>query len=118
MASMIDASTVANAKTERRVELNRSLDFISNEVRKASSLVENAEGAADPASFSTPGATSPTKVLMLNLPNAAAPVVYYVAQPSSGNWSGPRVVYRWGPKFDAMVTTRTWEIHLLGKVSL
>jgi hypothetical protein len=116
MASMIDSSTVANSKSERRVELNRSLDFISSEVRQAQSIVTDAAGAADPTDFSNAGVTgTATKVLMVNLPNAGAPVVYYIATPRNNTWAGPKVVYRWGPKFnasgdyDSIGTPSNWE---------
>jgi hypothetical protein len=124
MAAMIESSTVANSKSERSTELNRSLDFISNEVRQASSIVANAEGAANPSgpipgstttwSFSPVG-SSATKVLMATLPGASAPVVYYIATPPANSWAGPKVVYRWGPKFNArggyegLANPATWE---------
>jgi hypothetical protein len=107
VAAMIDSSTTANAKSERRVEMNRSIDFIATEVRGATSIVKNVSTAAVPTDF----APDPTKVdvstvqkvLMVNVPGTEdnKPIIYYVAKPLDGNWKGPRVVYRWGPAFDS-----------------
>jgi hypothetical protein len=106
IAAMVDASTTANAKSERRVEMNRSLDFIATEVRGADSIVNNVATATTPAAFSPDSTQVDTstvqKVLMLNVPGTSGntPVIYYIAKPTDGNWKGPMVIYRWGPAFD------------------
>jgi hypothetical protein len=107
VAAMIDSSTTANSKTERRVEMNRAIDFIATEVRGATSIVKDVSTATVPTAFS-PDSTkvdvsTVQKVLMINVPGTASdtPIIYYVAKPVDGNWKGPRVVYRWGPAFDS-----------------
>jgi len=107
VAAMIDSSATANAKSERRVEMNRSIDFIATEVRGANSIVKNVSTATVPTAF-VPDSTkvdvsTVQRVLMINVPGAASntPIIYYVAKPVDGNWKGPRVVYRWGPAFDS-----------------
>jgi hypothetical protein len=108
VASMMDASTTSNAKSERRVEINHSLDFISSEIKVASQIDENGHSKTDAeiSSNFTPSSeqvdtTTVSKALVLTLPGLDTPVVYYSAQPVSGKWSGPRVVYRWGPALNS-----------------
>lgn len=86
-------------ETDRRVELNRALDFIADEVRQAKPIATDAS-----ANLSTiaPGfdATDKTPVLTLQIPDVKQRVIYYIASPSSTSvWSGPKVIYRWGPHF-------------------
>jgi hypothetical protein len=108
VASMMDASTTSNAKSERRVEINHSLDFISSEIKVASQIDENGHSKTDAeisSNFTPPSeqvdTTTVSKALVLTLPGLDTPVVYYSAQPVSGKWSGPRVVYRWGPALNS-----------------
>jgi hypothetical protein len=102
VSNMIGASNASNARSDRRAEQNRSLDFIASEVRESTALVNDAENAANPSGF-TPVSSDAVKVLMVNTAaTGSTPVVYYVATPPAGTWKGPRVVYRWGPSFDAV----------------
>lgn len=99
--SIISYSKTSHSKSDRRVELNRALDFIASEVREASAINVDSQ----PVEFS-PAATeidpaSVQNVLLLNLQELPRPVIYYLAAPASTNktWRGPKVVYRWGPTF-------------------
>jgi hypothetical protein len=101
MANIISYSKTSSSKSDRRIELNRALDFIASEVREASAINIDPQ----PTEFS-PAATeidpaSVQNVLVLNLQELPRPVIYYLAAPASTNktWRGPRVVYRWGPIF-------------------
>jgi hypothetical protein len=101
VSNMIGTSTASNARSDRRAELSRSLDFISAEIRESTGIEKNTATAATPASFSALGSGA-KKVLMINTAaTGSTPIIYYVATPAAGNWKGPRVVYRWGPAFDA-----------------
>jgi hypothetical protein len=125
LSNMVTASTASNARSDKRAEQNRSLDFIASEIRESTSLVKDAQNAANPSGSSptytfTPLGSGATKVLMVNTATASAPVVYYVATPPSGSWKGPRVLYRWGPTFDAATgnysnasTPGTWTSEIL-----
>jgi hypothetical protein len=103
LATMIDANKLSNAKSERRVEMNRSLDFISNEIRSATEIPSNLSTAV-PAAFNPPATqvdtSSVTKVLAIEN-GWSDPIVYYSATPVSGKWAGPKAIYRWGPKFNS-----------------
>lgn len=87
------------AETERRVELNRALDFIADEVRQAKPIAKNASAdlSTIASNFSSSGKTP---VLTLQIPGVSQRVIYYIAS-SSSPWLGPNVVYRWGPNFNA-----------------
>ena len=83
-----------------RYELQRTLGFIGNEVQMAESVnpcPPDFNGASTPAS----GSINPYPVLSLTMPIASGltePIIYYVAAPPiSSPWSGPLVIYRWGP---------------------
>jgi hypothetical protein len=126
LSSMVTASTASNARSDKRAEQNRSLDFVAAEIRESTSLVKDAQNAANPSGSSptsytfTPLGSGAIKVLMVNTATASAPVVYYVATPPAGAWKGPRVLYRWGPTFDAATgnysnatTPGTWTSEVL-----
>jgi hypothetical protein len=103
VSSMIASSNASSARSDRRAELNRSLDFISSEIRESTSLEKDVAAATTPAAFApATGSSGARKVLMVNTAaTGSTPVIYYVATPPAGTWKGPRVVYRWGPAFDA-----------------
>lgn len=95
LVSILTSSQVANAQNERRTELNRSLEFVSAEVRQA----EKVEATSTlPSEFTLP--TGATLALKLFPVGSTTPVIYYVASPSPSDntWRGPNVVYRWGPQ--------------------
>jgi Tfp pilus assembly protein FimT len=118
MANMITSSKTNASQTERRVELNRSLDFISTEAKQASKI----NSAVAPAEFSTSQSsteidkTTVKEILRLTIPGLSQPIVYYTATPATTNkvWRGPVVLYRWGPPFDGngaytnITTTSSW----------
>lgn len=89
----------AEDETSRRVELNRALDFIADEVRMSKSITLDASTVA----FTTEaGATNVQKILALQVSGVSNPIVYYIASPPTNSvWSGSRVIYRWGPDLDS-----------------
>ncbi len=97
--SVLSRSQINNVQGERRKELNRSLDFITTEIRHASTVL-----AADTSDLKNlpSGISDPVAVLRLVNPALSEPVVYYTAKPTAGNkaWRGPKVIYRWGPSID------------------
>jgi type II secretory pathway pseudopilin PulG len=98
-----NGNKVAKSETERRVEFNRALDFMADEIRQAKPI---ATDASDDLSVLAPGfdSTNKTPVLTLQIPGVSQRVIYYVAaKPSTGSdaaYFGPNIVYRWGPSFD------------------
>jgi prepilin-type N-terminal cleavage/methylation domain-containing protein len=92
----------AESETLRRTELNRALDFITEEIRIAKKIELNAATATG-YTF-TPQGSDVQKILALEVPTAGGSsrkVVYYIATPPATSvWSGPKVIYRWGPEFN------------------
>jgi hypothetical protein len=103
VTNMTALSRSSAAQNERRVELNRALDFIATEIRQASKI--NGDNVPLPAEFNSPAnaevdALQP--VLTLALQDLPHPIIYYIASPKPGvkTWLGPKMIYRWGPAFD------------------
>ncbi|MGF1604456.1 MAG: type II secretion system protein J [Thermosynechococcaceae cyanobacterium] len=102
LASIISSSTDSGNQNERRVELNRSLEFIAAEVRQAQRIEPDADldlGTRAANFDSNFLANGKVPVLTLEIPGVNQRVIYYVAA-ANGPWRGPQVVYRWGPRFD------------------
>jgi len=101
LGSIMEANAKADDQTTRRIEINRALDFISDEVRQAQSIATNASASGITYTVAS-GVTSAQPILALTVPGVPNPIVYYVANPQSNSiWSGPRVIYRWGPTLNA-----------------
>jgi prepilin-type N-terminal cleavage/methylation domain-containing protein len=83
-----------------RYEVQRALSFIGNEVQMAEQI--NPCPLA-PGEFYTPANNSSAHypIISLTMPTTSGltqPIVYYVAAPPKNSpWSGPLVIYRWGP---------------------
>lgn len=99
LVSLLSSSQVANAQNERRTELNRSLEFISAEVREADTIEKDASAATLPSGFTLP-ADGENVLMLYPEGNSSTPIIYYVASPTDNTWKGPKVVYRWGPQFN------------------
>lgn len=80
-------------KINARNEAARAIEFISDELRRAQSVID-----IDSPTFVSPTANVSKEDirLALNIPGIANPVIYSVA-PATGDWQGPLVVSRWGP---------------------
>ncbi len=96
LASMLSSSSDSSAQNERRIELNRSLEFIAAEVRQAERIEPNAQDLSDAPGFN---ASNKQPVLTLKIPGVDQRVIYYVAD-VGGIWQGPKAIYRWGPDFN------------------
>jgi hypothetical protein len=116
VSSMIGSSNASNARSQSRVEMNRSLDFITAEIKKSKGLIPDVNATTLTPALTIPSRFATTKssiidgtatnVLMIDINTPATgtsrpPVIYFVGTPKSGLWKGPRVLYRWGPKFNA-----------------
>ncbi len=90
----------AAADRASRYELQRALGFIGNEIQMAQSISPCPPDFSG-ASIAASGSTNPYPVLSLTMPIGSGltePIIYYVAAPPSKSpWSGPLVIYRWGP---------------------
>jgi len=102
LVSIMSANRTASAQTDRRMELNRALDFMADEVRQTNAINRIAAPVASkPASMTTVEAGTVQSILVLEIPTLVQPVVYHIAQPQSSTpWLGPRAIYRWGPGLD------------------
>ena len=99
----------ANADSEIRNNLNRTLEFVSDEVRRARIIAnsqaaiittkvpdwEKIPGARAVLAFQIPDPSNPVK--LEPLPNQ---IVYYTRDPEN-SLTGPRVLWRFGPNLDA-----------------
>jgi prepilin-type N-terminal cleavage/methylation domain-containing protein len=90
----------AAADRVSRYELQRALSFIGNEVQMAQSVNPCPPDFSSTSSLAK-GSTNPYPVLSLTMPiesGLSQPIIYYVAAPPAASpWSGPLVIYRWGP---------------------
>ncbi len=106
LVSTMQAIITGKTQVERRNEVNRGLDFISDEVRLATKIKTDPSTAFNEAkadgklTFNPPLDAEP--VLALNIPGVGDEVLYYVSSPATSNrWIGPRVIYRFGPPLDS-----------------
>jgi hypothetical protein len=109
VASMLDTTATSNARSERRVEMNRTLEFMRTEINRSERLIATANL---PANFKNDLSTAQLNkikdevdvnsiqaVLQLKLPGANTSVTYFTATPKDGIWKGPKVLFRFGPDF-------------------
>jgi type II secretory pathway pseudopilin PulG len=92
----------ANADSEIQNNLNRTLEFVSDEVRRARRIANSAT-----AITSTKVPTGAQAVLAFQIPDPNNPsqllpdqIVYYTKDPENG-LTGPRVLWRFGPDLDS-----------------
>ncbi len=108
---LLQGNKTSTTEANRRTEVNRALEFISDETRKAETIETNPSTAFNTAKDDTSlnfdpieGNTDPKDnaqpILALNIPGVSQPVLYYISPPESTAWKGPRVIYRFGPNFD------------------
>ena len=108
LITVLQATQRENSKTAARNENSRALDFISDELRRASEIKTTGSG------FSAPSGVTATEVLALDLPDSALSgstndITYYLRSNAGTNWKGPLVLYRWGPNLDSNGDyTSTW----------
>ncbi|PSP00516.1 MAG: hypothetical protein BRC53_00345, partial [Cyanobacteria bacterium SW_6_48_11] len=83
VVTIMNANAKSESKTQRRVELNRALDYIAGEVRQAEAINKVSPPASSEFSASTIVSGTDQTVLVLDLPKLNDPIVYRVAQPRS-----------------------------------
>jgi hypothetical protein len=109
LASIMKTQTQINHAIDRRIEVNRALDFMSEESRQARTIEIAGNGTDGTVTLAS---VAPTfagtisgydyTVLLLELPDVSERVIYYLETPGENSvWRGPKVVYRWGPTLDA-----------------
>jgi prepilin-type N-terminal cleavage/methylation domain-containing protein len=92
----------AAADRANRYELQRTIDFLGQEIRMAASVSPCPTAKSNHYQPAT-GSTNTQPILVLNMPASSgltAPIVYYLAAPPPQDrtvWDGPLVLYRWGP---------------------
>ena len=110
LINLLRSNYRANADSEIRNNLNRTLEFVSDEVRRAKIIAENEIEIrpTQPLNWEEiPGARA---VLAFQIPDPGNPsypldrqIVYYTRNPDPDEISltGPRVLWRYGPQLDA-----------------
>lgn len=96
LVAILQANRKAEAQTERRIELNRALDYISSDIRSASK-VQNASSYN--ISSPSPACANSTPVVDLTIPGASGKVVYYIndvngCSNDQTDWLKPGVIKR------------------------
>jgi type II secretory pathway pseudopilin PulG len=133
LLQIMRASQKGNIQTKRRAEIARAYDFISDEIRRARLVEDDTNISNDAKNFTS---TDKEVVLVLKIPvpdidvnkdgtvdandnrdrdrddvdNNEANVIYYVSNPATSAWKGPKVLYRWGPPMgsDGEYTAGNW----------
>lgn len=114
LVNILQANKKAEAATERRRELNRALDFIAEEVKMASNIRSDVGDSLDVSAIApnfnkkcNDTADGLDCGLVITIPGLSQPIIYYVVDRTKlstaqqANWRGARVIYRWGPSFEA-----------------
>jgi type II secretory pathway pseudopilin PulG len=132
LVNMLRGNQTATAESTKRSEVNRALEFISDEARKAKTIEldpsnEFTTAQSDPDGFNIANYSNAQAILALNIPkldnvDVAAttedPVIYFASSVQSGSgsvWKGPRVIYRFGPPLDSSgeYTNGEWTVEPL-----
>jgi len=101
LTNLLRSNYRANAGTEIQNNLNRTLEFVSDEVRRAKIIADS-----EAAITSTQVPTGARAVLAFQIPDPnnldgtlAEQIVYYTKGPEN-SLTGPRVLWRYGPNLD------------------
>lgn len=91
LVNILQANKRAEAQTERRIDLNRALDFIADDIREAQSVSKT-----KPSEWTLSPSTDYTPIFYIKKPNSfPKPIVAYYTRSASGvEWRGPLVIYR------------------------
>jgi len=106
LINLLRSNYRANADSEIRNNLNRTLEFVSDEVRRAR-IIAQTEAAIVTTKVSEARAAGSRAVLAFQIPNPDNPgeilpnqIVYYTKSPEN-SLTGLRVLWRFGPNLDA-----------------
>ncbi len=120
LMNLMRGNANSSVQAERRAEVNRALEFISDEVRRAETIQTDVSNTSSgvlysdlPSGFGTNGEKI---VLALNVPdlgqiNPDKKIIYYVKPKPDNTWLGPNVIYRYGPPLDTSggsYTSNAW----------
>lgn len=101
--ALMTANNRSQSETMDRLELERALAFITDEIKMSQQIQTNipTPPSSIPDFQPASGSSSVQPILVLSPATNSRltkPIVYYLAEPpSSSVWLGPRVIYRWGP---------------------
>lgn len=100
LVSMLRNNQNAKASSDIQYNLNRAVEFISDEVRLAIRVETDMNVAMENArNFNLPSGAKP--ILALQMPGVPQRIIYYVRDKgNNATWLGPQIIYRWGPNFD------------------
>ncbi|NJR56792.1 MAG: prepilin-type N-terminal cleavage/methylation domain-containing protein [Acaryochloris sp. CRU_2_0] len=85
--TLAQKSAKSDSEIDRRIDLNRAIEFMSDEIREASSVSTSA-----PPDWGVPAGY--TGILYLTRPSAPTTVAYYTRNAASTGWRNQLVVYR------------------------
>jgi type II secretory pathway pseudopilin PulG len=109
-------NVAASAASETQYNLNRAVDFISEEIKTASALTTNATLSTSVCGSTWASTASDQVVLGLTIPTGSGTnvsVVYYTKTPST-TWLGSNAIYRCGPELNSDGQyTASFNSHLL-----
>jgi len=109
LLQMMQASAKSEDQSLARLELNRALDFIANEIKMAE-IINTIQAPED------------NTVVLLNIPilnpenNTDKYVRYFIESANAGSvWQGPKVIKRYGPpiNIDGTYSDNTWQTDTL-----
>ncbi|WP_404786211.1 hypothetical protein [Altericista sp. CCNU0014] len=112
LISILGSKNTADASSIQRQNLNRALNYITDEVRSASAI---SPSGSTSGIIGFPTLTPGSQVvLILTVPNLPKPIVYYVA-PAQSPWLGPNNLIRWGPDInpDGSYNTSSYNSNVL-----
>jgi prepilin-type N-terminal cleavage/methylation domain-containing protein len=97
--ALMTANDRSQSETMDRLELERALAFMTDEIKMSQQIQTPASSIAG---FQAASGSSRVQPILVLSPAAntklPSPIVYYLADPpNSSVWLGPRVIYRWGP---------------------
>lgn len=101
--ALMKADRRSQIETTDRLELERSLAFMADEIKMSQQIVTDGTFAAtNTIGFNPASGSSRIQPILILQPAPTSgltkPIVYYLADPpNSSVWLGPRVIYRWGP---------------------
>ena len=94
LVAIVSSKNTADASTVQRQNLNRALNYMTEEVRSASAISTTGSTTGITGFPLLP--TGSQVVLVLTEPSMPNPIVYYVA-PAQSPWLRPNNIVRWGP---------------------
>ncbi len=101
--ALMKADRRSQIETTDRLELERSLAFMTDEIKMSQQVTIDTESVLTSRMnfIPVPGHLSIQPILVLHpAPSSGLtkPIIYYLAELSRRSvWLGPRVIYRWGP---------------------